>query len=83
MYQLIYYYKITINDEVVERQYIGEEFRLRKEALQYLLKEVKNEYKEAGYEVVNRVGEIRCYKNEKTDTGARKIISTRIKVEKV
>lgn len=82
MYQLVYHYSVSINGEVVERQYIGEEFRLRKEALHYLLKEVKNEYKEAGYEVVYRVGGIRCYKNEKTDTEARKIISTIIRVEK-
>ena len=83
MYKLFYYYNLSINDEVIERQYKGEEFRLRREAAHYLMKEVRKEYKEAGYEVVYRVGEIRCYKNERTSTGARKFVNTTIKIEKV
>lgn len=82
MYQIVYYYKETEGRKVVEREYHSDEFRLRRNALHYVLDVVQNDYREDGYGTVPRVGGIFCYKSEKTDKGDRKVIEVLIKVEK-
>lgn len=82
MYQLVYYYRETTGNEVIEREYQSNEFRLRRNALHYLLEIVQCEYREEGFGTEQIVGGINCYKSEKTENG-RKIIEVKIKVEKV
>lgn len=83
MYQLVYYYRETTGSEVIEREYHNNfEFRLRRNALHYLLEIVQSDYRENGYGTEQIVGGINCYKSEKTENGERKIIEVRIKVEK-
>lgn len=83
MYQLVYYYRETTSSEVIEREYHSNEFRLRRNALHYLLEIVQSEYREEGFGTEQIVGGINCYKSEKIDNGDRKIIEVKIKVEKV
>lgn len=82
MYQIVYYYKETEGRKVVEREYHSDEFRLRRNALHYVLDVVQNDYREDGYGTEPKVGGIFCYKSEKTDKGDRKVIEVLIKVEK-
>lgn len=83
MYAIVYYYKETEGKSVIEKEYHrGEAFRLRKNALHYVLDIVQNEYREDGYGTEPIVGGINCYKSEKLESGDRKIIEVRIKVEK-
>lgn len=83
MYQLVYYYRETTGNKVIEKEYRNKfEFRLRRNALHYLLEIIQNEYRENGYGTEQIVGGINCYKSEKTENGDRKIIEMRIKVEK-
>ena len=88
MYKLVYYFKQTEGlastgevqewDRVYQR---GEAFRLRKNALNYLMGK-KEIYKDLGFEIITRVGGIHCFKSEKTAQGERKFTDLLIKVEK-
>ena len=83
MYALVYYYKETEGQSVVEKEYHrGEIFRLRKNDLHYVLDIVQKDYKNLGFATEPRVGGIYCYKSEKTAQGDRKITEIMIKVEK-
>jgi hypothetical protein len=86
MYRLNYYSKITegLSHKEQKFEYVGsgETFRLRKNALHYLLEIVQNEYRDMGFATEIRVGSIYCYKSEKTAQGDRKVIELLIKVEK-
>lgn len=86
MYKLNYYSKITesLTSKEQDYEYIGsgENFRLRRDALNYLFEIVQNEYKAMGYTTEVKVGSIYCYKSEKTASGDRKVIELLIKVEK-
>lgn len=83
MYQLVYYYRETTGSKVIEREYHNNfEFRLRRNALHYLLEIIQSEYRENGYGTEQIVGGINCYKSEKAENGDRKIIEMKIKVEK-
>ena len=83
MYTLIYYVRETEGSRVFENEYRGEEWRLRRTAINYLREIVRMEYVEKGYATEDRVGGISCYKSEKTNKGERKITEINIKVEKV
>lgn len=88
MYQLVYYYRETVDNRRNEYKkyngsYSGTEFRLRRNALHYLLEIVQSEYREEGFGTEQIVGGINCYKSEKIENGGRKIIEITIKVEKV
>lgn len=83
MYQIVYYYKETIVNTVKETVVEGDEFRLRRNALHYILDIVQSDYREDGWGTEPIVGGINCYKSEKTENGDRKIMEVRIKVEKV
>lgn len=83
MYQLAFYFRVTTGSEVVEREYRINEFRLRRNALHYLLEIVQSDYRADGFGTEQIVGGINCYKSEKIDNGDRKIIEVTIKVEKI
>lgn len=84
MYTLVHYYRETVDNRVVEREFrYSDEFRLRRTALHYLLDIVQNDYRENGYGTEVRVGGIYCYKSKRISESERKIIEVLIKVEKV
>ena len=83
MYAIVYYYKETEGQSVIEKEYHrGEVFRLRRNALHYVLDIVQSDYRENGYGTEPMAGGINCYKCEKTENGERKIVEIKIKVEK-
>ncbi len=83
MYAVIYYYRETEGQSVIEKEYHrGEVFRLRKNALHYVFDIRQNEYREDGWGTEPIVGGINCYKSEKSEKGECKIMEVRIKVEK-
>lgn len=82
MYQLVYYCCANEGQKVVKREYQGETFRLRKNALHYLLDIVQSDYRNKGYATEPRVGAILCYKSVKENNGDRKVIEVIVKVEK-
>lgn len=86
MYQLVYYITKTnltsLKQENEKSEPKMEGFRLRKNALHYLLEIVRPEYQTAGYATEARVGGIYCYKSKRTETGEREIEEVLIKVEK-
>lgn len=86
MYKLNYYRRSITDNANKEQKFeylgMGEFFKLRRKALNYLFNIVQNEYRESGYATEVRVGSLCCYKNEKTAEGNRKIIEILIKVEK-
>ncbi len=83
MYTLVYYVTSKKNGKVFENQYVGEEYRLRRNAIHYLHKIVQNDYRENGYTTEIRVGSIFCYKSKLTEKGEREIEEVLIKVEKI
>lgn len=87
MYAIIYYFKETESLSSKEKDWDkmnhrGEVFRLRKNALHYVLDIVQQDYRNLGFATEPRVGGIYCYKSEKTAQGDRKITEIMIKVEK-
>lgn len=82
MYKVVYYYKETVRNEVKEEVVDGDEFRLRRNALHYVLDILQSDYREDGWGTEPIVGGINCYKSEKLESGDRKIMEVRIKVEK-
>lgn len=83
MYALVYYVKETEVGRVVEHKYVGEEFRLKRNALHFLREIVKDCYHDKGYATENIVNGLNCYKSGKTNKGERIIMETCIKVEKI
>ena len=85
MYTLVYYYRETTGSEVIEKKYRSNfEFRLRRNALHYLLEVVQSYYREEeGYGTEQITGGINCYKSEKVGNEKRKITELTVKVEKV
>jgi len=86
MYKLNYYRRSIADnadkEQKLEHLGMGEFFRLRRNALHYLLDIVQNEYREDGYATEVRAGSLYCYKSDKTEEGNRKITEILIKVEK-
>lgn len=83
MYTLIYYVETTEGKKVYENEYHGEEFRLKKNALHFMREISKEDYIENGYAVEDVKNGLNCYKSEKNAKGVRKIIKTRIRIEKI
>jgi hypothetical protein len=84
----VYYIKRTEGLTAKEQEYKryesnSAEFRLRKNALHYILDIMQSEYRANGYATEARVGGIYCYKSEKTANGDREITEILIKAEKV
>lgn len=86
MYQLVYYIKKTnltnMKQEINKLEPEVQGFRLRKNALHYLLEIVKPDYQTLGYATEVRVGGIYCYKSKRTENGEQEIEEVLIKVEK-
>lgn len=86
MYKLNYYKKSITDNEVNQEKFdylgMGEFFRLRRNALNYLYDVVQSEYREQGYATEKRVGGLYCYKSCKTTEEKREITEILIKVEK-
>ena len=87
MYTLVHYFKQTEGLASKEQDYQrndnnGEVFRLRRDALHFVLEIVQQEYRDLGFATEPRVGGIYCFKSEKTAQGDRKITEIIIKVEK-
>lgn len=84
MYAIVYYKReMVVGESVVEKEYHrGEVFRLRRNALHYVLDIVRSDLMAEGYGTEPMVGGIFCYKSERLEKGNRKIIQVRVKVEK-
>lgn len=84
MYQIIYYYRETIdNQRNIDTKNVSEGiFRLKRNALHYVREIVQNDYKEDDFATEVTKDGINCYKSVKTENGGRKIIELTIKVEK-
>lgn len=78
MYTLVYYVRRTENEKASENKYPGEEFRLKRNALQFLREISKACYIENGYTVEDVKNGLNCYKRE-----ARVTFEMRIKIEKI
>ena len=75
MYRITYKYKETEENKVlVEKEYfLGVNFRLKRNAVKYLLDIIQNEYREKGYGTEQLTGgAIYCYKSELTTENKRK-----------
>ena len=86
MYQLAYYItKTNLTSLKQETKKIEPEvqgFRLRNNAIHYLLEIVRPDYHTLGYATEVRVGGIYCYRSNRTEKGEREIEEVLIKVEK-
>ena len=82
MYKIVYYYKETVGTTVKEDVVEGNEFRLRRNALHYVLDIIQSDYRDDFWGTEPIVGGINCYKSVKTEDGNRKIMEVRIVVEK-
>lgn len=85
MYKLIYNYKETNDNKVLEKEYFfGEIFRTKKFAVHYLLDEIQSEFVGYGYRTqqINN-GTIHCYRSELTTMNELKVIEWTINVKKV
>ena len=84
MYKIVHYYKEMVAGKSVKEEVVkGDEFRLRRNALHYILDIVQSDYREEGWGTEPIVGGINCYKSEKLENGSHKIMIVRVKVEKV
>lgn len=85
MYKLIYNYKETTDNKVLEREYyFGEIFRMRKSAVHYLLDKIQSKFVEYGYRTQQmNSGTIHCYRSELTTNNELKVIEWTISVKKV
>lgn len=83
MYTIAYYAKRTVDGIVYEEKYPGEDFRVKKNALHFLRKELKERYIENGYTVEDVKNGINCYKSKINTKGLREAIETRVRIEKM
>ena len=84
MYKLIYNYKETTDNKVLEREYyFGEIFRTRKSAVHYLLDKIQSKFVGYGYRTQQMSSEtIHCYMSELTTKNELKVIEWTITVKK-
>ena len=86
MYKLVYNYKETEEGKVlVEKEYLSDNtFRLKRNAVHYLLDIIQSEYREQGYGTEQLTGgAIYCYKSELAAEKKRKTIEWTICVKKI
>lgn len=83
MYKLNYYITEKRGSQVFKDEFTNAEFRLRKDALNYLLQIVRKDYEKSGYTTTVRVGGIHCYKNTLTENEVNITEDVIIRVEKV
>lgn len=87
MYQLVYFYKYTVDnrtnvDTDYNDGYRSAKFRLKRNALHFLREIIQNEYRENGFATEETKSGINCYKSEKIENDGIKIVEITIKVEK-
>lgn len=82
MYTIVYHVRQKKGNEVFENEYVGEEYRLKRDALHYIRETLQNDFKENGYKTEVRVSGINCYKSKLNEEGERVIEEASIKVEK-
>lgn len=86
MYKLVYNYKESEKDKVlVEKEYFfGDTFRLKKNAVHYLLEIIQNEFRNEGYatEQVSG-GALYCIKTDITAERKRVVVEWKISVKKI
>lgn len=83
MYKVVYYYRDMVVGKSVEEKVVeGTVFKLRRNALHYVLDIVRSVLMADGYGTEPIVGGINCYKSEKLEKGNRKIMEVKVKVEK-
>lgn len=82
MYKVVYYHKETIGKEVELNVVEGDTFRLRRNALHFILDIIQNDYREDGWGTEPIKGGVSCYKSIKTDNRDRKLKEVKIVVEK-
>lgn len=83
MYTLVYHERRTENEKVYEKEYSGEEFRLKKNALHFMREISKQCCIENGYAVEDVKNGLNCYKSKKNAKGIRETIEMRIRIEKM
>lgn len=86
MYKLVYNYKETVEGKVIaEKEYLsGIPFRLKRNAVHYLLDIIQSEYREDGYGTEQITGgAIYCYKSESLADKRRKTIECTICIKKI
>lgn len=83
MYTLVYYVRRTEGEKVNENKYPGEEFRLKRKALNFLREITKECYIENDYTVEDVKNGLNCYKSKKNAKGVRETIEMRIRIEKI
>lgn len=86
MYKLIYKYKETEDNKVLDEKeyFFGDTFRLKRYAVHYLIDNIQREYKAEGYRTEQITGgAIYCYKSELTAENKRKAIEWTICVKKI
>lgn len=86
MYKLVYNYKETVEGKVIaEKEYLsGNPFRLKRNAVHYLLDIIQSEYREDGYGTEQITGgAIYCYKSELLADKRRKTIECTICIKKI
>jgi hypothetical protein len=83
MYKIVEHQTVTNGTTVFknESEYI-KSFRLRRNALHYILEIMQSDLRKEGFGTEPIVGGINCYKSEKTSKGNRIITEIVIKVEK-
>ena len=85
MYRLVYNYRETKGHEVFEREYnFGDEFRLKKDAVHFLLKNIQDEYKKGGYATEQVNGRaLYCIKTDITAERKHVVVEWKISVKKI
>nr|DAV13974.1 MAG TPA: hypothetical protein [Microviridae sp.] len=83
MYTLIYYVRKTKSEKVYENKYLGEDFRLKKDALRFLREISKECYIENGYTIEEVKNGMNCYRNRKDARGKSETIETRVRIERM
>lgn len=85
MYKLIYNYKETTDNKVLEREcYFGEIFRTRKSAVHYLLDKTQSKFVKMGYRTQQlNSGTIHCYRSDLTTKNELKVREWTISVKKI
>ena len=89
MYQLVYYVRTTEhgkdfeNEQVYENEYLGVEFRLKRDALRYMREMSKECYTENGHIVEDVKNGLNCHKSIMNAKGIRETNETRVRIEKI
>ena len=84
MYKLVYNYRETKNNEVIEREYdYSEEYRLKKDAKRYL-SDLQRDFEEIKYKAtLTKSDKLYCFKSEMTNDEKLKVMEWEISIKKI